>query len=127
MPIQFNHLIVHARDSRTAACFLSDLLGLPEPKRSGPFLAVETANGVTLDYIDGEGSIPSEHYAFLATETEFDEILAKIRHQELAYWADPGQHRPGRIYQHEGGRGVYFKDPTGHLLEVLTRPQECRP
>ncbi len=126
MPIQFNHLIVHARDSRTAAHFLTNLLGLPQPTPSGPFLAVETANGVTLDFIDGEGDIPSEHYAFRATEAEFDDIFDRIRMQELAYWADPGQRRPGEIYHHAGGRGVYFKDPTGHLLEVLTWPQESR-
>ena len=122
MPVELNHLIVHARDSRTAALFLSNLLGLPEPVRSGPFLAVTTANGATLDFIDAEGEIPPQHYAFRATEAEFDEIFARIRMQEVAYWADPGRRRPGEVYRYNGGRGVYFEDPTGHFLEVLTEP-----
>jgi len=122
MPVELNHLIVHARDSRRAALFLSNLLGLPEPVPSGPFLAVTTANGTTLDFIDAEGVIPPQHYAFRATEAEFDEIFARIRMQELAYWADPGRHRPGEVYRYNGGRGVYFEDPTGHFLEVLTEP-----
>jgi catechol 2,3-dioxygenase-like lactoylglutathione lyase family enzyme len=122
MPAQLNHLIVYSRDSQASARFLASLLGLPEPTRFGPFSVVTTANGVNLDFIDADGEIASQHYAFLISEAEFDDIFARIKMLELPFWADPGKHRPGRINHGDDGRGVYFEDPDGHFLEILTRP-----
>ena len=42
----------------------------------------------------------------------------------LTYAADPAYRRPGEINHREGGRGVYFRDPNGHNLELLTRTGE---
>lgn len=123
MPVQLDHTIVHARDSRASAAFLAEILGLSTPTRSCPFEVVRTDNGVSLDFIDDAGEIVRQHYAFLVDETEFDEIFGRIRTRGLPYWADPARTRPGRIYHSDGGRGVYFPDPDGHLLEILTRPQ----
>ena len=120
MPVQFNHTIVHARDAQRSAIFLSELLALPAPTRVGPFLAVSMANGVSLDFIGGESQIEPNHYAFAVEEKEFDDIFARIRARNLAYWADPGRSQPGQINQRNGGRGVYFEDPDGHFLEILT-------
>ena len=122
MPVQLNHLIVYARDSQASALFLSNILGLPEPARFGPFLMVETANGTSLDFLDHEGDIAPQHYAFLVSESEFEEIFARMGKLKLPYWADPGRHRPGEINRNDGGRGAYFEDPDGHFLEILTRP-----
>ena len=121
MPVQLNHLIVHARDSQASARFLASLLGLPEPVRFGPFFVVATDNGVSLDFIDTNGKVSVQHYAFLISEQEFDQIFARIRERKLPFWADPGRHRPGEINHGDGGRGVYFEDPDGHFLEILTR------
>jgi hypothetical protein len=55
-------------------------------------------------------------------ESEFDAIFGRIRERELPYWADPGKSQPGQINHRKGGRGVYFEDPNGHFLEILTRP-----
>ena len=122
MPVQLNHTIVHSRDKREAAEFLTRIFGLPDATRFGPFFVVELDNGVSLDFCDSDGEIASQHYAFLIGESEFDEVLARIRERGLDYWADPGQTRPGRINHNDGGRGVYFEDPNGHLLEIITRP-----
>lgn len=122
MPARLNHTIVSARDKRVSARFLSELLGLPAPVPYGPFLGVQLANDVALDFIDSERDIRPQHYAFLVSESEFDEMFARIRRQGLTYWADPGRDRPGEINRRDGGRGVYFNDPDGHLLELLTRP-----
>lgn len=122
MPAQLNHTIVHARDSKASATFLSEMLGLPEPTRFGPFQVVEADNGVSLDFMENDGDIASQHYAFLITESEFDEIFGRIRERGLLYWADPGKRRPGEINHNDGGRGVYFEDPNGHFLEIITRP-----
>ena len=122
MAVQLNHTILWARDSRASAKFLAELLGLPAPVHWGPFEVVTTENGANLDYIDRDGDIASQHYAFLVSEPEFDEIFGRITGRKLPYWADPGQTRPGEINHHDGGRGVYFEDPNGHLLEVITRP-----
>jgi catechol 2,3-dioxygenase-like lactoylglutathione lyase family enzyme len=122
MPIQLNHLIVHARDSQASARFLAGLLGLPEPVRFGPFSVVKTDNGVSLDFIDTIGKVSVQHYAFLISEAEFDQIFGRLRALDQPYWADPARHRPGEINHGDGGRGVYFEDPDGHFLEILTRP-----
>ena len=122
MPAQLNHTIVASRDKRESATFLSEMLGLPAPEPYGPFLVVEAANGVSLDFADHRGDIPSQHYAFLVSEDEFDEIFARIRDRGLTYYADPGARRPGEINTHDGGRGVYWSDPSGHWLEIITRP-----
>lgn len=122
MPVELNHLIVHARDSQASARFLAGLLGLPEPVHFGPFFVVSTDNRASLDFIDSSGEIAPQHYAFLISEPEFDEIFARMRKLKLPFWADPGRSRPGEINHGDGGRGVYFEDPDGHFLEILTRP-----
>lgn len=122
MSIQLNHTIVWCRDKHKSATFLTEVLGLPAPTRFGPFLVVQTGNGVSLDFHDTDGAIASQHYAFLVGEADFDHILGRIRSRGLAYWADPGRHRAGEINHNDRGRGAYFEHPDGHLLEVLTRP-----
>jgi catechol 2,3-dioxygenase-like lactoylglutathione lyase family enzyme len=122
MAVQLNHTIVFARDSKASATFLAELLGLPVPTRYGPFLMVEAANSVTLDFMDTDGQITPQHYAFLISEPEFDEIFGRIRERNLPFWADPERTQPGEINHRDGGRGVYFDDPDGHFLEILTRP-----
>jgi catechol 2,3-dioxygenase-like lactoylglutathione lyase family enzyme len=122
MAIDFNHTILSARDSQASANFLAEILGLPAPKRWGPFQMVTTANGANLDYMNADGMIVPQHYAFLISETEFDDVFGRIRERQLPYWADPGQSQPGEINHHDGGRGVYFEDLNGHLLEIITRP-----
>lgn len=121
MPVQLNHTIVAARDHVTSAEFLARILGLAPARAFAHFMVVTTANDVSLDYRAVEGEINSQHYAFLVAEEEFDEIFDRIS-AELPYWADPGRSRPGEINRRDGGRGVYFQDPNGHLLEILTRP-----
>ena len=121
MPAEFNHTIVWSRDSKASASFLAGILGLPAPRRWGPFEVVTTANGVNVDFMDKDGAISTQHYAFLVSEAEFDQIFGRIQTQGLTYWADPARTKKGEINHHDGGRGVYFEDPNGHLLEVITR------
>jgi catechol 2,3-dioxygenase-like lactoylglutathione lyase family enzyme len=122
MAVQLNHTIVAASDKIANSRFLADLLGLPNPEPFGPFMCVQTSNDVTLDYLETNDEIVPQHYAFLVSEEEFDEIFGRIKAQELAHWADPGHRLPGEINTRDGGRGVYFDDPDGHILEILTRP-----
>ena len=116
MAVNFNHTIVSARDSAKSAAFLADILSLPAPKRWGPFLMVTTDNGANIDFMDTDESITPQHYAFLVSESEFDEIFGRIGDRKLTY------SKANEINRHDGGRGVYFEDPDGHLLEVITRP-----
>lgn len=123
MALTFNHTIVHSRDPQRSASFLTELLGLPAPRRFGPFLVVELHNGVSLDYLEaGEGPIATQHYAFLIGEDDFDVVFGRIRERGVPHWADPYRDKPGQINRNDGGRGVYFDDPDGHLLEIFTRP-----
>jgi catechol 2,3-dioxygenase-like lactoylglutathione lyase family enzyme len=121
MAIHFNHTILTARDQKASAQFLADMLGLPAARHWGPFEMVRTANGANLDYMETDAEITPQHYAFLVDDAEFDAILGRIEERSLSYWADPGLTRPGEINTHDGGRGLYFRDPNGHLLEIITR------
>lgn len=122
MSVQLNHTIVSCRDQARSAAFLTGILGLPPATRFGRFLVVEADNGVSLDFAETSQEIAAQHYAFLVGEDEFDAAFGRIRDQDLPYWGDPGRRQPGVINHGDGGRGVYFEDPDGHLLEIITRP-----
>jgi catechol 2,3-dioxygenase-like lactoylglutathione lyase family enzyme len=122
MPAQLNHTIVWCHDKHGSSAFLSEILGLPEPTPFMHFMVIALDNGVSLDYMEKSGDIALQHYAFLISETEFDSAFARIKEKGLNYWADPAKARRGEINRHDGGRGCYFDDPNGHLLEILTRP-----
>ena len=122
MTVKLNHTIVHAHDKRESAEFVAQILGLPAPVPFGPFLGVQTGNEVTLDFLETDDEIQTQHYAFLVSEAEFDAIFGRIQARKLAYWADPMRSQEGRINTRDGGRGCYFEDPAGNLLEILTRP-----
>jgi catechol 2,3-dioxygenase-like lactoylglutathione lyase family enzyme len=122
MAVQLNHTIVAVRDKQESATFLSEILGVGTPVPFGPFLVVEVDNDVSLDFADDHGPVHPQHYAFLVDEERFDEIFGRIRERGLAYWADPSRRHPGETNTNDGGRGVYWEDPSGHFLEIITRP-----
>jgi catechol 2,3-dioxygenase-like lactoylglutathione lyase family enzyme len=120
--VQLNHTIVWCRDKEASASFMTSVLGLPDAEAFGPFLVVAVANGVSLDFHEVTEPVASQHYAFLISEEEFDQVFARLAAAGLPYWADPALRRAGHVNRADGGRGVYFHDPDGHLLEVITRP-----
>jgi catechol 2,3-dioxygenase-like lactoylglutathione lyase family enzyme len=124
MAITFNHTIVAAADREQSATFFTEVFGLPPAREFGPFLAVELNHGVSLDFaqLPSVADIRAQHYAFLISEEEFDAIYGRILQRGLQHWADPHGQHPGEINHNDGGRGVYFQDPAGHYLEILTRP-----
>jgi catechol 2,3-dioxygenase-like lactoylglutathione lyase family enzyme len=77
---------------------------------------------VSLDFHDTNDEIAPQHYAFLIDDAAFDDVFARIKSRGVTYWADPGKSRINEINNNDGGRGFYFDDPDGHLLEVITRP-----
>jgi hypothetical protein len=121
MPIQLNHAIVHACKPEESAASMAEILGLPAPRPFGPFQVVDCTNGVSLDFV-GTQSDEIRHYAFLVSEAEFDEIWGRIRVRGVQFYADPRASQPRQINHHDGGRGLYLKDPSGHYLEIVTRP-----
>jgi len=122
MGVKLNHTIVHARDKRESAAFYAEVFGFGEPVPFGPFLDVETANEVTLAILESRERFDTQHYAFLVSDEEFDRIFERVTARGLDYWADPARSVKGELNRHFGGRGVYFEDPSGHLLEIITRP-----
>ncbi|MFG2003331.1 VOC family protein [Spirillospora sp. NPDC048911] len=121
MSIDLNHTIVHARDKHAEAEFFARILGLKVGAPWGPFVPVEADNGVTFDFMDST-EIQGQHYAFLVTDEEFDQIFARVQAAGITYWADPDHNKQGEINRNYGGRGVYFDSPNGHSLEALTSP-----
>lgn len=122
MAVQLNHTIVASRDKRESATFLSEILGLPAPQPFGHFLVVDVDNAVSLDFADSDGEVAPQHYAFLISEPEFDEVFARVQARGITFWPHPWRGDEGTINHNDGGRGFYFEDPSGHYLEVLTRP-----
>ena len=122
MAVKLNHTIVHAQDKRASADFYAEIFGLGRPVPFGPFLDVKTANEVTLAILETDEAFNVQHYAFLVSDQEFDEIFGRVKARGLDYWADPGLRAKGSINTHFGGRGVYFRDPGENLLEIITRP-----
>ncbi|WP_030454011.1 VOC family protein [Herbidospora cretacea] len=122
MSVRLNHTIVAARDREETAASLTEILGLPPATTFGPFLVVDLGNEVSLDVAQTDGPVHPQHYAFLVTEEEFDQIWDRIKGRGLTFWADPSHQRPDQINTNDGGRGLYWSDPNGHNLEIITRP-----
>ncbi|MPZ53620.1 MAG: VOC family protein [Acidimicrobiia bacterium] len=122
MAVELNHTIVNVRDKAESSRFLAEILGLDDPVVFGPFLVVEVSNNVSLDFADDHGAVRPQHYAFLVSEAEFDDIFGRLQERGLDYWADPGRRRLGEINTNDDGRGVYWEGPSGHFLEIITRP-----
>lgn len=122
MPARLNHTIVWCHDRHRSSAFLAEMLGLPPPRTFLHFEIVDAANGVSLDFMEKDGPVAKQHYAFLVSDAEFDAGMRRLAGKELPYWADPARSQPGTINHHFGGRGVYFEDPDGHLLEMITKP-----
>ncbi|MGW6269700.1 VOC family protein [Streptomyces sp. NPDC055060] len=123
MSVELNHTIVHARDNRESAEFFSDLLDLEIASEWGPFIAVRLSNSVTLDFATVPADkITPQHYAFLVSDAGFEAAYEKIVARGIAHWADPRQKLPGEFNTNDGGKGVYFLDPSGHAMELITVP-----
>ena len=131
MTIRLDHTIVPAKDKMVSAEFFAEMFGLKV--RPGHFAQVRVNGSLTLDFADepeawgGPGFDPgagrSHHYAFHVGDAEFDEILRRVQAKGIAYGAEPHRHTDGRINTRRAGRGFYFEDPYGHLLEVMTVPE----
>ena len=122
MSVQLNHTIVRCTDKHASARFYTEILGLPEPTSYGPFAVVECANGVSLDFADDQGRPHPQHYAFLVSDEDFDAIQARIVERGLPWWADPFHRHEREVNTTDGGRGLYWDDPDGHNLEIITVP-----
>jgi len=122
MTVELNHTLVHVRDIWSAARDVAGVLGLTEPASYGPFAVLALDNRASLDFLQDDGEIQPQHYAFLVDEDDFDAIWRRIREQRRQFWADPFQRRPGEINHGDGGRGLYWEGPDGHWLEIITRP-----
>jgi catechol 2,3-dioxygenase-like lactoylglutathione lyase family enzyme len=122
MSVSFNHTIVVSADRTAAAAFYRELFELPEAPSWGPFVNVQLSDGVLLQFAEPPVEIQFQHYAFLVDDDLFDRAYARLRDRGIEHWADPHLQRPGETNTEHGGRGVYFRDPSGHGLEMITRP-----
>jgi catechol 2,3-dioxygenase-like lactoylglutathione lyase family enzyme len=121
MTIVLNHTIVPARDKKAAARFFARIFGL-KCEAEDYFVPVRVNEQLTLLF-DDSGSFESHHYAFHVTDAEFDAILNRVKDAGIGYGSGPGKLDDGKLNHWGGGRGVYFKDPDGHVLELMTVPQ----
>lgn len=124
MTADLNHTAVFATDKQASAEFLAGILGLEVGAPFGPFIPVDTGNGVTLDFYESPDGAPvaPQHYAFLVPDEEFDTMIGRLEAAGVTYYADPSHTEPGKVNHLFGGRGAYFDDPDGHNMEIMTRP-----
>jgi catechol 2,3-dioxygenase-like lactoylglutathione lyase family enzyme len=122
MTVQLNHTIVWCSDKRRSSAFMAEMLGLPDPVPFAHFMVIALENGVSMDFMEKTGPVSPQHYAVLVSDAEFDAGFARIKDKGLTYWADPARSQVNQINHHWGGRGVYFEDPDGHFLELITKP-----
>jgi len=123
MTVVFNHTIIAVRDKQESASFFTKPFDLPAPTFWGPFAIVTLADGVFVQFAEpGVAAIQRQHYAFLVDDSTFDAIYGRIVAAGIDHAGDPQGAMPNQINTNHGGRGVYFRDPAGHGLEVITRP-----
>ena len=122
MTVELNHTIVQVKDRWAASREVGHVLGLPEATAYGPFAELKVDNAASLDFMDTEGEIHAQHYAFLVDEDDFDLVLGRLRDGGRAWWADPFKRRAQQINHDDGGRGLYWQGHDGHWLEIITRP-----
>ncbi|MUK00621.1 VOC family protein [Vibrio cholerae] len=122
MTAQFNHTIIASRDSTTMGAYYRDLLEAREAPSWGPFTNIQLPDGVLLQFATPPMKFPPQHYAYLLDDDHFDRAYSKIVESATEHWADPQRSRPGETNTEHGGRGVYLLDPSGHYLELITRP-----
>ncbi|EWM14903.1 VOC family protein [Kutzneria sp. 744] len=122
MPATFNHTIIPAKDREVSARFYRELLEVPEAPSWGPFTNIQLHDGVLLQFAEPPVDIQMHHYAFLVDDELFDRARQRLLDNGVQTWADPFQKQPDEINTNHGGRGVYFSDPAGHGIELLTQP-----
>ena len=122
MPALFNHTILASLDRTVSAEFYRSLLEAEEAPSWGPFTNLTLAGGVMLQFAEPPVEIQMQHYAFLVDDAHFDRAYERLVSDGVEHWADPQMTRPGETNTEHGGRGVYFKDPAGHALELITKP-----
>lgn len=121
MSIELNHTIVPAHGNEASAVFYKELFGFLYERPLGQFGPVQIEDQhLTLDFVTAK-DFERHHYAFEVSEPEFDEIFDRIRAWGLVYGSGPSTPEYGEINHWNDGRGIYFRDPKGHLLELLTR------
>jgi catechol 2,3-dioxygenase-like lactoylglutathione lyase family enzyme len=116
-----NHTIVNVKNKEISARFFAEIIGLQILPQWGRFLPVQMSNGVTLDFADAE-DFRSQHYAFILSDEEFDAAFDRLKKTGTKFYSHFDNTDEGEINHLWGGRGVYFRDPSGHLLEMITRP-----
>ena len=122
MTITLNHTIVPARDKEAAARFFACIFGL-RFDRTGEHFAPVRVNETLTFLFAYDSEFYSHHYAFHVGDAEFDAILARIREGGVDYGSAPWRLTDGKLNDRNGGRGVYFRNPDGHVLELMTVPQ----
>lgn len=121
MAITLNHTIVPARDKDASARFFAEIFGLKYERTGGYFAPVRVNETLTLDFDDDVDRFDIHHYAFHVSDPEFDAILERVQQAGIKFGSDPWDRENGTLNNWNGGRGVYFCDPNGHILELMTR------
>lgn len=122
MPATFNHTIIASTDPNASAKFYLELIEASPAPSWGPFTNIHLEGGVMLQFAEPPVEIQMQHYAFLVDDELFDRAYSRLIAWEITHWADPQMTQPGETNTGHGGRGVYFKDPAGHAIELITRP-----
>lgn len=120
MEITLNHTIVPSHNNVESARFYERILGFEFIKEWGHFAVVKVNSTLTLDFMVRE-NFSSIHYAFKVNDQQFNEILERIKKEGISFGSGPSSLEDGNTNNNDNGQGVYFKDPNGHVLELITK------
>jgi catechol 2,3-dioxygenase-like lactoylglutathione lyase family enzyme len=122
MPITLNHTIVPSRNKEASAKFFARIFGLEYSGMHSHFAPVRINGDTTFDWDDSD-QFEGHHYAFVVSDDQFEAIRGRLVSEGVAYGSGPRTPTDGEINTRRGGRGLYFPDPDGHLMEIMTVPE----
>lgn len=120
MPFHLDHTIVPSKDKEASARFFARIFGLEYNGMWGPFAPVKVNETLSMDFDDRREKFDSHHYAFITSDDEFDQVLQRVKDEGVTFGSGPRSLEDMEINHLHQGRGFYFRDPNGHVLEVIT-------
>ncbi|MFQ5967422.1 MAG: VOC family protein [Acidimicrobiia bacterium] len=127
MSQDLDHTIVYVQDLGETIAFYTDVMGFDYDGRLGSFEVVRVNEHLTLD-LEQRDEVSSMHYAFVFDRQAFADAFTRLQDTGMPYGDGPGRwdnmQGPGPSTGAQGvTQSVYFKDPSGHLVEMITYDQ----
>jgi catechol 2,3-dioxygenase-like lactoylglutathione lyase family enzyme len=120
--VVIDHVGLMARDATASARFLAEILGLPPGEPAGPEgdnVRLPIGESVCIVYFPAE-RVSGQHVAFRVDQATFADVVGRLRAASVTFGNAPEDQTNMETRDILGGHGrVFFRDPDGHLFEVM--------